>query len=97
MLNTITPKSRNKYVVKVFNWSEVHLSKMTCYKIHTLVDPRGVPESCSYFHYGLGSKIGCQNGFAFVLQFFLLISDSLGSVRTEFSVCTFREKGQQLK
>ena len=21
---------------KVFNWSEVHLSKMTCYKIHTL-------------------------------------------------------------
>ena len=23
---------------KVFNWSEVHLSEMTCYKIHTLVD-----------------------------------------------------------
>ena len=22
---------------KVFNWSEVHLSEMTCYKIHTLV------------------------------------------------------------
>jgi len=21
----------------VFNWSEVHLSEMTCYKIHTLV------------------------------------------------------------
>ena len=21
---------------KVFNWSEVHLSEMTCYKIHTL-------------------------------------------------------------
>ena len=37
-LNTIaiTPKSEVKYVVKVFNWSEIHLSKMTCYKIHTL-------------------------------------------------------------
>ena len=23
---------------KVFNWSEVHLSEMTCYKIHTLVN-----------------------------------------------------------
>ena len=34
---TITPKSKDKYVVKVFNWSEVHLSEMTCYKIHTLV------------------------------------------------------------
>ena len=22
---------------KVFNWSEVHLSEMTCYKIHTLI------------------------------------------------------------
>ena len=31
------PKSEDKYVEKVFNWSEVHLSKMTCYKIHTLV------------------------------------------------------------
>ena len=39
MLNTIaiTPKSDEKYVVKVFNWSEVHLSEMTCYKIHTLI------------------------------------------------------------
>ena len=39
LLNTIaiTPKSEDKYVVKVFNWSEVHLSEMTCYKIHTLV------------------------------------------------------------
>ena len=25
----------DKYVKKVFNWSEVHLSEMTCYKIHT--------------------------------------------------------------
>ena len=33
----ITPKSEDKYFVKVFNWSEVHLSEMTCYKIHTLV------------------------------------------------------------
>ena len=24
------------YVEKVFNWSEVHLSEMTCYKIHAL-------------------------------------------------------------
>ena len=31
----ITPKSEDKYVLKVFNWSEVPLSEMT-YKIHTL-------------------------------------------------------------
>ena len=39
LLNTIaiTPKSEDKYAVKVFNWSEVHLSEMTFYKIHTLV------------------------------------------------------------
>ena len=38
LLNTIavTPKSEDKYVIKVFNWSEFHLSEMTCYKIHTL-------------------------------------------------------------
>ena len=24
------------WLKKVFNWSEVHLSEMTCYKIHTL-------------------------------------------------------------
>ena len=30
------PKSEEKYVVKVYNCSEVHLSEMTCYKIHTL-------------------------------------------------------------
>ena len=30
------PISEDKYVEKVFNWSEVHLSEMTCYKIHTL-------------------------------------------------------------
>ena len=34
--SAITPKNEDKYVMKVFNWSEVHLSKMTCYKIHTL-------------------------------------------------------------
>ena len=33
----ITPKSEDKYVVKVINWSEVHLSEMTCWKIHALV------------------------------------------------------------
>ena len=31
------PKSEDKYVVKVFNWSEAHLYEITCYKIHTLV------------------------------------------------------------
>ena len=31
------PKSEGKYVEKVFNWSEVHLSEMTWYKIHTLI------------------------------------------------------------
>ena len=38
LLNTIAipPKSEDKYVVKVFNWSEVHLSELTCYKIHIL-------------------------------------------------------------
>ena len=37
------PKSEEKYVEKVFNWSEVHLSDMNCYKIHTLVDITGPP------------------------------------------------------
>ena len=37
LYSAITPKSEDKHVVKVFNWSEVHLSEMTCYKIHTLV------------------------------------------------------------
>ena len=38
-MNTIaiTPKSEDKYVVKVFNWPEVKLSEMTGYKIYTLV------------------------------------------------------------
>ena len=36
LYSAIMPKSENKYVVKVFNWPEVHLSEMTCYKIHTL-------------------------------------------------------------
>ena len=31
------PKSDDKYAQKVFNWSEVHLFKVTSYKIHTLV------------------------------------------------------------
>jgi hypothetical protein len=29
LYSAITPKSKDKYVVKVFNWSEVHLSEMT--------------------------------------------------------------------
>ena len=38
LLGAITnpPISDDKYVEKVFNWSEVHLSELTCYKIHTL-------------------------------------------------------------
>ena len=32
-------KSEDKYVGKVLNWSEVHLSEMTCYKIHNLKKP----------------------------------------------------------
>ena len=40
LLGAITnpPKSDDKYVEKVFNWSEVHLSEMTCYKIHNLMN-----------------------------------------------------------
>ena len=34
LYSAITPKSEDKYVAKVFNWSEFHLSEMTCYKIH---------------------------------------------------------------
>ena len=34
----ITPKSEDKYVAKVFNWSEFHSSEVTSYKIHTLVE-----------------------------------------------------------
>ena len=30
---------------KVFNWSEVHISEMTCYKIHTLI-------SICFCHFG---------------------------------------------
>ena len=33
----LAPKSEDKYVVKLFNWSEFHLSETTCYKIHNLV------------------------------------------------------------
>ena len=42
LYSEITPKSEDKYVVKVFNWSEVQLSKMTCYKIHILTLHCGV-------------------------------------------------------
>ena len=30
---------------KVFNWSEVHLSEMTCYKTHTLAISEKVSEN----------------------------------------------------
>ena len=37
----------DKYVEKsvqlVFNWSKFHLSEMTCYKIHTLVQTNNKP------------------------------------------------------
>ena len=39
------PKSDDKYVEKVFNWSEVHLSEMTCYKIHTLRSIESSPDT----------------------------------------------------
>ena len=32
------PKVMTIMLKKVFNWSEVHLSEVTSYKIHTLVD-----------------------------------------------------------
>ena len=32
------PKGEDKHVEKVFNWSEVHLYEMTCYKIHTSIN-----------------------------------------------------------
>ena len=47
------PKSEDKYVEKVFNWSEVHLSEMTCYKIHTL---EGI-----FFHSPIPSLINFVN------------------------------------
>ena len=36
LYSAIMHKSEDKYVVKAFNWSEVHLSERTSYKIHTL-------------------------------------------------------------
>ena len=36
LYSAIMPKSEGKYVVKLFNWLEVHLSELTCYKVHTL-------------------------------------------------------------
>ena len=32
------PQVMTKMLKKVFNWSEVHLSEVTFYKIHTLID-----------------------------------------------------------
>ena len=39
ILSQFAKLSEDKYVEKVFNWSEFHLFEMTCYKIHTLVLP----------------------------------------------------------
>ena len=49
---------------KVFNWSEVHLSEMTCYKIHTL----------EQFFLTVG-----QNNFDNKIQFFWLHCELLAS------------------
>ena len=45
LLGAITnpPISDDKYVEKVFNWSEVHLSEMTCSEIHTSLSKCTVP------------------------------------------------------
>ena len=32
------PKSEDKYVEKVFNWTELHFSEVTSFKIGTLVE-----------------------------------------------------------
>ena len=56
----------DKYVEKVFNWSEFHLSEMTCYKIHTLrptimgrlFEKFGMEPSLSYNQYRLISAPG---------------------------------------
>ena len=37
------PKSEDKYIEKVFKWSEVHLSEVTFYKNHTLTVLLSIP------------------------------------------------------
>ena len=36
---------------KVFNWSEVHFSEMSCYKIHTLAVTQTRQPDKKYFYY----------------------------------------------
>ena len=51
------PKSDDKYIEKLFNWSEVHLSEMTWDKIHTLM--------CSSYLKALNS---CSNFYEFKIR-----------------------------
>ena len=49
---------------KVFNWSEVRLSEMICYKIRTLMGGwDGVCDPCLYSCELLFSNIECLNDF----------------------------------
>ena len=52
LLGAITnrAKSEDMYVEKVFNWSEVHLSEMASYKIHTLVYNLKNSQVCGEFY-----------------------------------------------
>ena len=66
-----------KQRTKVFNWSEVHFYRSTSYKIHNL---KGTQDFLHTFSMALYHKWDVKNYFAYVLTFFLLISDGLGSV-----------------
>ena len=58
------PKRMTNMLKKVFKWSEVHLSEMTCYKIHTLMGGwDGVCEPCIYSCELFSSNIECLNDF----------------------------------
>ena len=55
-----------------------------------MVDPKGLPEFFHIFSMALYHKWDVNNDFAYVLQFFSLISDSLGSVP---EVASFKKEG----
>ena len=54
LYSTSTPKSEDKYAVKVFSWSEFHLSEMTLlqnpyFKVHSFLKQCCVPSSVDEF------------------------------------------------
>ena len=61
LYSAIAPKSEDKYVIKVFNWSEVHFSEMTCYKIHTLSTER--IEAVLYIELEIDTKVKTIRSF----------------------------------